>query len=240
MLSKYIIPGERIEMYAVDRKLESNPVSNKKAYVSKVFDILSEDRLEITMPLEKTKLILLPVGEEYDMYFYTKKGLYQCFAKVTDRYKSNNVYILVLELVSNLRKFQRREYYRFGCAIDTRVRALEKEEIDALEKNEEYIIPDIPMQEGIIVDISGGGIRFITDNLYEAGTMVYCKYQLQMTQGLKEYKMTGRILNNREVDNRPGEYEHRLQYVNFKEAEREEIIRYIFEEERKHRQKEKG
>ena len=86
-------------------------------YQSRVLQILSEDTLEISMPMEQTRLILLPVDSEYDMIFFEENSLYQCFARIIDRYKSNNVYVLVMELTSNLRKYQRREYYRFSCAL---------------------------------------------------------------------------------------------------------------------------
>jgi len=240
MLSKYILPGERIELQAVAKGMKAESDANRKVYQSKVFDILSEDRLEITMPMEKTKLILLPVDAEYDMYFYAKSGLFQCFARIIDRYKSNNVYILVVELTSNLRKFQRREYYRFSCALEMGTRILEEEEVTAVEKKQDYLVPGLPLQRSVVVDISGGGIRFVADRLYEVGSLMYCKYQLVINGKVKEYNLVGKVLNNHEIENRPGDYEHRIQYINITEAEREEIIRYIFEEERKNRQKERG
>ena len=78
----------------------------------------TSDSIEVQMPIEQTKLILLPVDAEFNMIVYTGAGLYQCFVRVIDRYKSNNIYVLVLELTSNLRKYQRREYYRFSCALE--------------------------------------------------------------------------------------------------------------------------
>ena len=240
MLSKYILPGERIELQAVAKGLKAESDANKKVYQSKVFDILTEDRLEITMPMEKTKLILLPVDAEYDMYFYAKSGLFQCFARIIDRYKSNNVYILVVELTSNLRKFQRREYYRFSCALEMGTRILEEEEVTAVDKKQDYLVPGLPLQRSVVVDISGGGIRFVADRKYEVGSLMYCKYQLVINGNVKEYNLVGKILHCYEIANRPGDYEHRLRYINITEAEREEIIRYIFEEERKNRQRERG
>ncbi|MDD2972125.1 MAG: flagellar brake protein [Lachnospiraceae bacterium] len=239
MLSKYILPGERIELQAVVRGTKPESDTDRKVYQSKVFDILSEERLEITMPMDKTKLQLLPVGKEYDMYFYAKSGLYQCFARIIDRYKSNNVYILALELTSNLRKFQRREYYRFSCALEMETRPLEEEEVSAVEKNGDNLVPGLPLQRSIVVDISGGGIRFVADRQYEVGSLVYCRYQLIIHGNVKEYNVVGKVLNSHELEKRSGMYEHRIQYLNITEAEREEIIRYIFEEERKSRQRER-
>ena len=111
MLTKLIEPGCKAEMQLISRKLTAAE-EEKKVYVSKVFDVLSEDRLEILMPMEKTKLILLPVDGEIDVTFYAGEHLYQCFTRVVDRYKRDNMYILLMEATSNLRKVQRREYYR--------------------------------------------------------------------------------------------------------------------------------
>ena len=108
MLTNYVKPGQKVELQYVEKATEETGDTLKKIYTSTVYDVLSEDRLEIMMPMEKTKLILLPVDAEFNICFYTEQGLYQCFVQIIDRYKSNNVYILVLELTSNMRKYQRR------------------------------------------------------------------------------------------------------------------------------------
>jgi len=240
MLSKYVIPGNRVEIQAVERTKYIDNTETKKVYQTKVCDILSDDRLEIYMPLDKTKLVLLPVNAEYDVYFYTTAGLYQCFATVIDRYKSNNQFILLLELTSNLRKFQRREYYRLSCALEMNSRPLEKEEIDAIEQKNNYIVPGLPLKRSVIVDISGGGIRFVGSYAYEEGSLVYCKYNLVIDGKSKEYTLVAKILMVRKLEDRDNLYEHRAQYIKIDTAEREEIIRFIFEEERKNRKREKG
>ena len=47
------------------------------------------------------------------------------------------------------------------------------------------------------------------------------------------------MLSVRELENRPGTWEHRVQYYDMDRDTREEIIKYIFEEERKSRRKER-
>ncbi len=240
MLSEYVVPGNKIEMQAVDRTKYIDDTEKKKVYQTRVCDILTEDRLEIYMPMEKSKLILLPVNAEYDLYFYTQAGLYQCFANVIDRYKSDNQFILLMELTSNLRKFQRREYYRLSCALEMSSRPLEKEELNIVEKGNNYLVPGLPLKRSVIVDISGGGIRFIGDYAYEPDSLVCCKYNLVVDGNAKEYTLIAKVLMVRELEDRPGVFEHRAQYINIDTSEREEIIRFIFEEERKHRKREKG
>ncbi len=240
MLSQYIVPGNRVELQVVDKTKGMDDLEKKKVYQTQVIDILSEDRFEILMPIEKSKLILLPVGGEYDTYFYTGGGLYQCFATVIDRYKTDNQFILLMELSSNLRKFQRREYYRLSCVLDMDSRPLEKEEIDAVEKKNNYLVPGLPLKRSIIVDISGGGIRFVGDYAYEPESLVCCKYNLVRNGKAREYTLVAKVLMVKELEGKPGYYEHRAQYINIDTKEREEIIHFIFEEERKNRKNEKG
>lgn len=241
MLSKYVVPGNKIDIQAVTETTDQpeDELEKKKVYQTRVYDILSEDRLEIYMPMEKTKLILLPVDVEYDLHFYTPAGLYQCFARVVDRYKSGETYILLMELTSNLRKHQRREYYRLSCALEMNARALEKEEVQSVEKKSPYLVPGLPLTRSIIVDISGGGIRFVGDYAYKPESLIYCKYHLMIDGNFKEYTLVAKIIAVRELEDKPGVYEHRAQYINIDSIDREEIIKYIFEEDRKNRKREK-
>ena len=239
MLTRYVKPGEKVELQTMERSILGS-VSDKKAYTSKVYDVISDEQIEILMPMEKTKLILLPVDGEYDVCFYTKQGLFQCYVRIIDRYKSDNTFILLCEPTSNLRKYQRREYYRFSCILNMDSRELVEEELEAMEKNELVFQPGLPLQKSVIVDISGGGVRFVSNYRYEKETIIYLTYKL-MIEGKEEiYEIAGKILASKQIENRPGEFEHRLQYMNINNMEREEIIRYIFEEERKNRRKENG
>lgn len=232
MLSDIVLAGEKVELKAADH-LFAKEGESVKVYTSKVYDIISEDKIEIIMPMEKTKLILLPIDGEYDITFYSEKGLYQCYARIVDRYKSNNVYVLAFEVTSNLRKQQRREYYRFGCVMDMRSRELRQDEIDSLNSSRMVFSHGLPLRRSIICDISGGGMRFITDVLYEQGGYVYCTFSLNIDGKDKDYDVFGKVLYAKEVENRPGEFEHRIQYVNLGRDAREEIIKFIFEEERR-------
>ncbi len=242
MLSKYVVVGNRVELQAVKRlNLNQNRENDeRKVYTTKVYDIVSDERIELLMPMEQTKLILLPVDGEYELCFYTDNGLYQCVAKVVDRYRDNNIYVLALDLTTNLRKYQRREFYRFSCALEMNSRELLKEEIESLNNSHNALQPELPLKRSVIVDISGGGLRFVSNLEYEKGSMILCNYNLVVDDVQKHYSLVGRVLSVEELENRPGVYEHRVQYVNMDVDEREEIIKYIFNEERKSRHKEKG
>ena len=79
MLDQYIELGQRVEIQPISRHMNEEDFMNVKRYSSKVYDIVSDERLEILMPYEQSKLVLLPVGEAYTLFFYTHQGLYECF-----------------------------------------------------------------------------------------------------------------------------------------------------------------
>lgn len=238
ILSKYISPGNKIQLQKILRMKEDN--EERKVYDSQVIDIVSDDRIEVSMPFVQSKLVLLPVDGEYNVFFYTQGGLYQCSARVADRYKNNNVFSVLLDLTSNLRKYQRREYYRFSCALEMNSRTLEETEIQAIEGNSKLLVPELPLQRSIIVDISGGGLRFVSNYAYETDSMILCKYDLWISGESKNFSLIGKVLAVKEVENRPGVYEHRVQYVNMDKENREEIVKYIFDAERKAIQKKRN
>lgn len=234
MLTELVRPGDRIEIQAVERAI-MGPSSNKKAYNSKIYDILDDEKMEILMPMDGTKLILLPVDGEYQFCFYTQKGLYQCFVRIVDRYKSNNVYLLLCEVISPIGKFQRREYYRYSCMLPVKTRELMDEELKAIEENKYRMQVGLPMTKGNIVDISGGGIRFVSSAAYKEESQIAISFSLSIHGKEMVYDLVGKILMCKENEIRRGEYEHRVMFTVINNHQREEIIRYIFEEERKSR-----
>ncbi|MCR4748315.1 MAG: flagellar brake protein [Lachnospiraceae bacterium] len=241
MLDNLIKPGQRVDMKAVRRVKVDDEERKDKVYTTKIYDLVNDDTLELIMPMEQTKLILLPVDGEYEVFFYTDNGLYECTVRITDRYKSNNVYILLVELQTNLRKYQRRDFYRYSCALDMDTRALTQDEVIAFRKGENYQAPPgLTTTKGVIVDISGGGLRFTARAQYEVDSLIYSRYELFIHGGTKEYQLICKVLDARSIPNRNGEFEYRVQFVNLDNYEREEIIQYIFEEERKNRRKERG
>lgn len=237
MLTKLVNPGDAIELTALDRTAKK-PVTERKVYASKVYDIISDDQLEILMPMEQSKLLLLPVDGEYMMCFCTKNGLYQCSCRVVDRYKSKGIYSLLVEITSELQKRQRREYYRYACILTMWARELVEEERAALERGVDYIEEELPSRKATVVDISGGGLRFVGKNQYEKGSDIYITYELPIQSKVMRIDLIGRVLMSKPIENQPGEFEHRIQYARISREFREQIIRYIFEEERKNRRKE--
>lgn len=71
MLSRFVEEGSKIELRALQRGLEEKGAeSTAKVYQSRVLQILSEDTLEISMPMEQTRLIAFAggLGIRHDLF----------------------------------------------------------------------------------------------------------------------------------------------------------------------------
>ena len=237
MISKYVNVGDRIDIESIKN---SSAAVERKTYRSQVFDIESEDRIKVAMPMEQGRVILLPVDEEFNLCFYTPSGLYQCLGRVADRYKTNNIFVLVMELTTDIRKYQRREYYRLNCIIDMKSTMIDQKDVSSLSERVQFIDTDLTFDNGTMVDISGGGARFISKVRYPKDSNILFTFSLFVNDTNTTYKLLGKILVSNEIEGRQGEYEHRIMFVNIMNDDREGIIKYIFEEERKIRRREKG
>jgi c-di-GMP-binding flagellar brake protein YcgR len=241
MLSKYLAPGlkaeARIQWVGSEKKRPNDDEEYQgHGYSVKLQEILSEDELLITTPMVGTKEYPLPFGYEVDMLFYAKHGLFQCLCKVKKTVKENNVHLLQLTVISNLRKIQRREYYRMSCALELTSRELSPEEHEALEQEPDYALSkELPLRRSVIVDISGGGMRFLATQSYQVSSLIYCSYQLSLNGDVKKYELVGQVLDVRIKEDSKGVYEHRVQFVNISKQTREDIIKVIFELERQSR-----
>lgn len=240
MIEKFISPGDKLEMKsATDVKLPDG-TEGVRLYKSTVYDVLDDGRIEIVMPMEHSKLVLLPVDGEYEVCFFSHGGMYRANVRILDREKINNTYVLITEMVTNLHKFQRREYYRFNCIIEMQVKKLNQAQADAVGKNLGYLISDSDMSRGVIVDISGGGLRFVSRSPYCEGSILYLKYKLNIADKDRNFTMAAKVLSSTEIPNRAGEYQNRVKFMYMDTTTREEIIKYIFNEERKNRKNGKG
>lgn len=240
MIEKFISPGDKLEMKSTTDVKLPDGTQGVRLYKSTVYDVLEDGKIEIVMPMEQSKLVLLPVDGEYEVCFFSHGGMYRANVRILNRDKINNTYVLITEMITNLHKFQRREYYRFNCIIEMQERELNRTEAEAAGKNLTYLISEADMNRGVIVDISGGGLRFVSRTPFREGSTLYMKYMLKIGEKEREFKMVARVLSSEEIPNRTNEYQNRVKFLYLDTTTREEIIKYIFNEERKNRKNGKG
>lgn len=241
-VSEVIRPGDKVDISSI-QQIESEK-ELPQTYKSKVLDLKENGNIEISMPSEGGKLVLMPLGVRYEFVFFSRGGLYRAIGQVKERYKSENVYMLEIELKSQIEKYQRREFFRYPCILDFSYYPITEEEAK-LGSGEAIFIRIREEKEkaerehrGKIVDLSGGGIRFQAAEELENGQYVLFEIHLQNESINKQYYIIGDVISCVQTDKRIDKrFEVRAKFLIKENNVREEIIRFIFEEERKSRQR---
>lgn len=245
MLSKILSLGDRLELSRVMSEEKRNQLKKEnsieaKPFVSQIYDIVDEEQLKIAMPIVEGRVIPLPINTRYDVCFFTSGGLYKSRVVITDRYKEDGLYVLVAELMSDLKKYQRRQYYRLECTLDIEYRLLEDSEVEMFRNEPERIqemIEDGEFTTAIVLDISGGGIRFASEEHLEPGSNLLLNLNIITGTGQNVYGVMARILSSVRIINKENMYEQRAEYLEITGHTREAIIKFIFEQERRLRKK---
>lgn len=250
-MSDFIKIGDRVDL----TKYPEGHI--RKTYVSQVLDSYQKNKIKIAMPIENGKLMLLETGKKYRLCFYTERGLYQCKGIVLKRFREQNIFVLLIYVISDLEKYQRRQYYRLHYRLKFRYRVISDEEIFYREKLAEDIFIDEnekkrceeickEMEEksewylGMMMDISGGGIRFHSKKYHAKNIKILMEIILPDSSKNKKYEIMSNVITCEKVRKYFGFYESRVKFLNINTEQRENIIQFIFQEERKIRRKESG
>lgn len=252
MLRDILSIGDKIDLKRLDRN--NKPVHNARTFVSQLIDFVDYDVLHIAAPIELGKIIILEVGENYNLCFYSEKGLYQCNCTVLSNHRDNNTIVSVVRVAGKLEKVQRRQYYRLECIHEMEYRIITKEEeiLDRKLHLEEYRNQEEKAEirrklskldqlwiKGAITDISGGGARFSSTELHKKGEKIRIKIDLLLQGQLRKMVLNADIIASSRIVTRTSVYEHRVAFNDITQKDREDLIKYIFEQERKRRKSDK-
>ena len=253
MANDIIQIGCKIEMRVVDRRSMQEVISEPDVFVSQFLQWSDINVASIAIPTFKGHLVPLRVDDVYDLQFVTRGGLYRCRGQIIKRSKTGgNIATADVKFISALEKFQRRQFYRMNCIISMnyavlndvqkelykeKKRCLSLEQKLQIEKKLEN--QEMEFQKAIVLDISGGGMRFNSPVQQEAGDI--CLLQPALPESVRKRIpfLFGRIISSRRIPNRdPITFDNRVEFVEISSSEQEQIITYIFKEERDKRKRE--
>ncbi len=227
--------GERLDVLIGERRCISN-----------VQEITREGTLIISAPTFRSVTVPIREGELVNVVYFRQSGMFSFVAALLRRFVSGELEFCEIEIKSPISKYQRRDFVRFETVIPVKVSVLADADVLAKMSIEETLkvifdrrymgLPrpnESEADECLSLDISGGGIRFASKEPYEKNTLLECTLEFQ-----KDDSMTVDVLVVRSEQPLKGE-PHRIgaQYVNIEERLRRRIIKYIFEEQVKERQK---
>ena len=240
-------PGTPIEFSfaSTNSDVESIIEEDRSIYISSVFGVTKKEEIIFHIPTRRGHTVTIPMNVPFNAVFNTKSGMFQLSGEITKRGRLDNFPVYVFIPSTKLSKVQRRDYYRFQCLIPIQVLPI---------PDEVAILPNMALVEddlekygntygspvaGNIIDISGGGAKFRAKEDVVTERFMYVSFKLK-TKAIDE---TINVIARRVKSEYKDElkiFEHRIEFL-FKEPEdRETIIKYIFDEDRRLRKKDQG
>lgn len=240
-----IIVGTKVD---VSRQVQLKNGEDSPILSSKVVDVIDEKTMVLSMPMDKTVTVPLSVNEKVQLFFYTPACMLSAFVAVKERYYEGSFPVVKIGLVTELTKLQRREYYRIECHMPFRFGVLSEQEITSLlefkekdritERKRQAHIDEMEekkaeWQSGIIVDLSGGGIRFVTDAELYKNDAVILSLELQNGEEKSRMAIIARLISVEEKREVRGKREVRAGFYKLTDTFRDTIVKYVFDEERR-------
>lgn len=128
-----------------------------------------------------------------------------------------------------------RKHYRFGCLWNISCQECPdtKEVLAATEEEKEWF-------QAATTDISGGGCRFNSSRQLEQDSVLIIKIKGSEKKKEKELLFKAKVIGSIPLPNRMGVYETRVKFIELSFCEQEQLIKWIFEEKRKFKWRERG
>lgn len=209
-LSKEIEVGKKIQI--------TRQINEEEYLASQILDIISEKEIIISGPIKKNNLVFVHRDEVIKLYFTVEnKGIYSFAAKVLSREQSP-VYTLRVERVSKIIKIQKRKHYRLfsGLKVVKQHSISENGHMDIYKENCEAR------------DISGGGMRIYCNYKHKLNDEVHCSFEIE-NLNIATKAIVKRV---EEIDTFDYKYSIGVSFLDIEEWSRDEIIKYVFEQQR--------
>jgi len=178
----------------------------------------SDKTILIHAPLDKGQRIRLVERNVYGLRFISGEAQVNFDAKFMQREKIEGFEMLRFFLITDGEKVQRRNSFRFVCSIPITFNLVE----DNGEQSKRT--------EGLVRDLSSGGIKMITTMNIPSGSLLRIDLFLD-----DDYVMVfGHVLMAKHVpENVKYPYQYGIKFEVLPESDEERIVRYVYNEQRK-------
>jgi len=214
VLSRSIKVGDKVEI------TKRNGADLPAAFNSRIEALVDSRELIVQVPVFDGRLIRLETSGTYYFLVFTERGVYGFDTKIINYIKRDGFLMMQIEFLTEGEKVQRREYVRFGpCMLPMHFSVVNMDDLEA--KGQQM--------QGIVRDISGGGCRFISNDSVEVNSEVSCLVALNE----EILVAVGKILSKQEFEKYAFKYQYRLMFTGILAKERQKILQFIFDEQRK-------
>lgn len=207
---KKLFPGQAVELNVPDGDY-------KGKYRTRI-DEVGEKLLSVVAPYVQGQVIPLREGTVIEVSFWDEISAYSFDAKIMQRI-AVPIPVFVLELPENTRKVQRRNFVRVPAHYAIAFRSVTREGLSDRKK-------------GHMLDLSGGGMRFQTNEKVEKNFLLYAELELP----LGKIQTPARVCRAEKTEDGKG-YDVSVEFYEISERERDRIIRCVFDIQRDMRKK---
>ncbi len=217
-------PGERLE-------LEHGGLR----YISTVAALEPEGTVLVSVPLLRRSCLSLQPGETVSAFYFRSTGIFSFLARMAGVIREGEEERFRLELRSPISKHQRRDFIRFEAVMPVTVRILSREAelipVDGSDPPRFTVSPPGPGEPEPVeepchsLDLSGGGLRFLTSARIPEGAVLECRLPLA-----EETTVWGYVSGVEEPPGSEPRYVVRLRFVDVTDRQRQNILRHIYQE----------
>ncbi|MCT4633746.1 MAG: PilZ domain-containing protein [Firmicutes bacterium] len=187
---------------------------------SEIIEILDKDKIVVSAPIFQSKIFPLSLGERVFINFHKKDtGMYSFLGIVYNRDNKKNVPEVYIRQIGKMNKLQRRSFFRLPIVKNIVVTYSD----DDMEYN----------VNGVTKDISGGGIRAISNDPIKLGEDVLVHIAL----GQSSLFIRAKVVRCRDISDSVEKYDLGLKFDDIDEQLRSKIVSFIFEKQRNLRKK---
>ncbi|MFW6030231.1 MAG: flagellar brake protein [Halanaerobiales bacterium] len=203
----------------IDIQVDSGPYQGK--YLSKVAEIDS-NIIKVTSPFVKGEVVPIRIGQVLKLYFTGDTAAFNFPAKVLDR-QLDPIALLILEQIEEVKRIQRREYFRLEAKKEVNYRIIE----DPLNIDED----DANLKKSETLDISGGGIKLLVDDDFPREGFIELLIDIP---GIEKTPIYGKVVNNYNLADARAVG---VRFIDIGHAVQEKIISWLFEYQRQLRKR---
>lgn len=207
---KKLLHGLAVELIALEGEYEGH-------YRTRIEEV-GERLLSVGAPFERGELVPLREGTKVKLIFWDKAAVYSFEGKIMQRI-AVPVPIFILELPDTVEKVQRRDFVRVAALFPVTFRMVTREGLSDL-------------YQATMVDLSGGGMCFSTQERVENKSLLYVHLTLPNGE-LQTPVRVCRVVNIEDTKR----YNVSVQFHEISERERDKIIRCVFDIQRAMRKK---
>ncbi|MCX7747016.1 MAG: PilZ domain-containing protein [Clostridia bacterium] len=187
----------------------------------------NDDTALIAAPIHEGMVYPLQKGTMLNIFYIMKGDFYGFKAEVMDRTTKDNIPLIKIKITGDISRIQRRQFFRLECCLPVKYGVLQSLTGDtkSLPRN----------KKAVVRDLSGGGICIAVEEQLEKDAYLICEIVFSKENTVVFSGQVVRI--DKLEDNMAYKFEIGVKFIKIEDKHREAIIGYIFQEQRKLRQK---